>query len=44
MKLNKQLLLFLLMMTGVVVQAQQVLTLDECRRRALEANRGLKQA
>ena len=44
MKLNKQLIISLLMLTGAVAQSQEVLTLEECRHRALEANRGLKQA
>ena len=44
MKLNKQLVLSLLLLTGTLAQSQQVLTLEECRQRALNANRGLKQA
>lgn len=44
MKLNKELILSILMLTATVAQSQQTLTLEECRRRALESNRGLKQA
>ena len=44
MRIDKRLILAILILAGTAVEAQQVLTLEECRRRALEANRGLKQA
>ena len=44
MRIDKRLILAILLLAGAAAEAQQVLTLEECRRRALEANRGLKQA
>ena len=44
MKLNKQLILSLLLLSPTIMQSQQTLTLEECHRRALESNRSLKQA
>lgn len=44
MNINKRFILSILLMSGIAAQSQNVLTLDECRRRALEANRGLLQA
>lgn len=44
MKLDKKLIFSVLLLTSAVAYSQQVLTLEECRQRALDANRGLKQA
>ena len=44
MKTNKLLTFSLLLLTTALAQSQQVLTLEECRRKALESNRALKQA